>query len=307
MVSRRSFLTVLSGGLCVSRGLRAQDLPRFQSSAELVVLHVTVRDKRGAYVNDLPQDSFAVFENGERQDIRLFSGEDAPVTVGLLVDGSGSMLPNRDRVITAASAFADAGHPDDELCALVFDDDVRSALPSETPFTRDAAVLRDALIRGIHARGRTALYDGIAEGLRWVDRGGHERKVLVVVSDGGDNASTTTFADILVKAQRSNTAIYTVAIVDPDDRDGNPALLEQIARATGGEAFAPKDIRKVPAVLGEIAKDIRQAYTIGYAPTQASAGFRRLKVLARSNARGALVVRARTGYLAGPPPLGSEP
>jgi Ca-activated chloride channel homolog len=172
-------------------------MPIFSSSAELVVAHVTVKDRQGAYVTSLPQEAFRVFEDGTPQRIDFFTGEDSPVTVGFLVDSSGSMREGRERVIAAATAFAEASNRQDELFALAFNEHVRAALPPSAPFTNDATVFRAALAGAWGAQGRTAMYDAISNGLSNVAKGRHPRRALVVVGDGGDNASTTTFDEVL--------------------------------------------------------------------------------------------------------------
>ena len=225
------------------------------------------------------------------------------MTVGLLIDSSGSMQPNRERVIAAAAAFAEASNPKDELFALAFNEDVRAVLPPTAPFTSRVAVLRDALAQVISARGLTRLFDGIAAGLEYVGRGRHERRVLVVVSDGGDNASHTTHDEILLKAQASNAMIYTVALTDPRERDANPKLLRRIAQSTGGEAFAPGNTAEIAEVLRHIARDIRNTYTLGYVSTNSvrDGAFRQIRLVVNSQDRRRLVVRTRDGYLAALP------
>jgi Ca-activated chloride channel family protein len=251
----------------------------------------------------LTRDTFAILEDGRPQNTQLFTSEDAPVTVGLLIDGSGSMQPNRDRVIAAAAAFAESSHPSDELFALAFNDRVRAALPPTAPFTSDVAVLQEALTNTIRARGRTALFDAIAAGLDYLGRGHHERRVLVIVSDGGDNASHTTFEEVVTKTQASNAVIYTVALVDPVERDTNPGLLRRIAQANGGEAFAPRNADDITEVLQHIARDIRHTYTLGYVSTNSArdGAFRQIRLIVQSPDRRRLVVRTRSGYLAGLP------
>lgn len=285
-----------------------QDRPLFSTEADLVVLHATIKDRRGAYVTGLKQEAFAILEDGRAQKVQLFTSEDAPVTVGLLIDASGSMQPNRERVVAAATAFAEASHPSDELFAVAFNDTVSPALPPAAPFTGNVAVLQDALTRTIRTRGRTALFDAIASGLDYLDGGRHERRVLVVVSDGGDNASKTTFDKVLTKTQASNVVIYTVALVDPVDRDANPRLLKRIAEASGGEAFVPRSADDIVEVLGHIARDIRHMYTLGYVSTNSArdGAFRQIRLGVQATDRRRLVVRARGGYLAGLPKVRSD-
>jgi VWFA-related protein len=276
----------------------AQQPPVFSARSELVVLHVMVKDRRGAYVGGLPADAFHVFEEKQPQQIRVFEPEDAPVTVGLLIDSSGSMGPVRDRVIAASSAFVESSHPQDEVFALTFDDDVRAVLDATSPFTSDAGVLRHALADAFVPAGRTALYDAIDAGLRYVLRGSRDRRVLVVVSDGGDNASHTGFTGALTSTLASNTAVYTVALVDPLDSESDPGHLARFAKASGGTAFEPRDIAGVERALQEIARDIRHSYTIAYEPEIAGRhpGFHRIRVDVRAPDGRSLVTRTREGY-----------
>ena len=277
--------------------------PVFSSRAELVVAHITVKDRRGAYVTALPQEVFRILEDGVPQQIDFFSGEDSPVTVGFLVDSSGSMREGRDRVIAAASAFAEASNSEDEIFALAFNEQVRAALPASMPFTNDASVFRVALAGAMGAQGRTAMYDAISNGLSYIAKGHHPRRVLVVVGDGGDNASTMTFEHVLREAQASNAAIYTVGIIDPLEREANPRLLKRLAQATGGEAFFPRHVDDVDDVLRTIADDIRHSYTLGYVSSNSARDgqFRRLRVIVNDPARRSLRVRTRDGYRAAGP------
>lgn len=299
-----------AAGICVSAQERVPPAqvpdvrpPIFSSRAELVVVHVTVKDGRGAYATGLPKQAFHILEDGAPQRIDFFSGEDSPVTVGLLVDSSGSMREGRERVIAAASAFAEASNAKDEIFALAFNEYVRAALPSSRPFTNDANVLRAALAAAMGAQGRTAMYDAISNGLSYVARGHHPRRVLLLVGDGGDNASTTTYEQVLREAQASNAAIYTVGIIDPLEHGANPRLLKRLAQATGGESFFPRRVDDVDGVLREIARDIRHSYTLGYVPVNSirTGEFRRIRVVVNDPARRSLRVRARDGYRAAAP------
>jgi Ca-activated chloride channel family protein len=163
--------------------------------------------------------------------------------------------------------------------------------------------LQDALTKTIRAYGRTAVFDAIAAGLDYLGRGRHQRRVLVIVSDGGDNASRTTFDEVVTKTQASNAVIYTVALEDPVDRDANPGLLRRIAQANGGEMFDPRDAGDITEVLQRIAQDIRHTYTLGYVSTNDARDgvFRQIRLVVQSPDRRRLVVRTRSGYLAGLP------
>ncbi len=275
-----------------------QQSPTFTTKSELVVLHVLVKDGAGAYVSGLPETSFKVFDEGRPAGIRYFVAEDAPVTVGLLIDNSGSMATVRDRVIAASTAFVESSNPKDETFALVFDDTVRPVLSPASPFTGDAALLGKALKKVFLPEGRTALYDAIEQGLRYVLKGTRERQVLVIVSDGGDNASQAGFAGTLIATQASNTAVYTVALVDPLDSESDPKKLARFANTSGGTAFQPADVAGAERALQQIASDIRHSYTIGYEPEggQRPPGFHKLKVEVRAADGRLLKVRTREGY-----------
>jgi Ca-activated chloride channel family protein len=287
--------------VAAASGRLPQDRPTFSATSELVVLHVTVTTKKGLYVAGLRQDSFRIFEEGQPQTIRLFTSEDAPVTVGLLIDSSGSMQGNRDLVAAAAAAFVQSSNPSDEVFALTFNDFVRSVLPESAPFTSDPAALRGALFNTMSTRGRTALYDAIVGGVDYFSRGRYERKVLIVVSDGGDNASHLSFDPVLARIEASNVVIYAVGLIDPLEEDANPKRLKQLAQASGGQAYFPRDARQVADVLQRIARDIRSAYTMGYVPADRPSGaaFRRIRVVASVPRGQSVVVRTRAGYLSG--------
>ena len=280
---------------------QGEQAPTFSATSEVVVLHVTVRDRKGAYVGGLTQDAFNVIEDGRAQTVRLFTDTDTPATIGLLIDSSGSMYQHRALTIAGAAAFAEASHPQDEIFALAFNEHVSPVLPAGAPFTSDSRVLRGALELGIGSRGRTALYDAISGGVDYLALGSRERKVLVVLSDGGDNASRTTMDEAVQKAQASNAVIYTIALIDPDSRDANPRLLKDLSRASGGEAFRPDDSEGIGKALSQIAGDIRHTYTIGYSSTNTArdGAFRSVRVVVTAPPGRPLVVRSRTGYRAG--------
>lgn len=272
----------------------------FSSRSELVVLRVSVVDKQAGFVSGLPREAFVVREDGRPQPIEFFENEDTPVTVGLVIDNSGSMQKRRDGVIAAGMAFADSSHPDDEVFTLNFNEKVWPGLPAGQPFTTDHDELRRALDRST-TRGQTALFDAIARGLRHLDEGNRTRKVLVVVSDGADNASRTSFDQVLDAALRKDVVIYTIGMYDPNDRDAKPKLLRQLSDATGGEAFFPRADQDVTPILQRIARDIRSSYTVGYVPPAGAEGRRRrrVQVECRSPDGRKLTVRARSSYIGG--------
>lgn len=298
-------LAAVGAVLAAAVGLPAspQEPPVFRSQSELVVLHVMVRDRNGSYVGGLTADAFQVLEEDRPQNISFFAPEDAPVTIGLLIDSSGSMAHVRDRVIAASTAFIKSSNPMDEVFAVVFNDDVRSVPDSAGHFVSDANALRNLLGDVFVPAGRTRLYDAVAEGLSYVTTGTRERRVLVLLSDGGDNASQSTFSDALMLTQASNVVVYTVALVDPLNEDARPKGLKQLADASGGTAFTPRDVNDVDRAFQQIARDIRSSYTIGYQPanTRLRPGLRRIRVEVHTADGRRLVTRTRNAYLAGQP------
>lgn len=286
--------------LVIAAPVAAQDVqsPRatFSSSADLVVLHVTVVDRREGFVAGLPREAFTVYENGQPQRIAFFRNEDSPVTVGLVIDSSSSMHRKREAVIAAGLAFAQSSHPEDQFFTVNFNERPWLGLPPSRPFTTDIAEFRAALQR-TPTRGRTALFDALALSLAHVERGDAQKKVLIVLSDGGDNASRRRFPEVLDMARRSDTVIYTIGMADQYDDDADPDVLKQLAGATGAEAYFPKDTRDLTKLLERIARDIRSGYTIGYVPSAPAKGFQGVRVDVAAPDGKALSVRARSGYM----------
>jgi VWFA-related protein len=304
------FLLLLarSAGDQAPAGQHDPDSLRISVDVALVVLHATVADRDGAFVHNLGEQDFEVFEDGVRQPIRLFKNEDVPVTVGLVVDHSSTMQRKLSEVSEAARTFVRSSNRDDEIFVVNFNERVWLGLPEGIRFTNRAADLERAIGRA-PAGGETALYDAIAEGLAHLQAGSRDGKVLVVISDGGDNASARSLPQVMKLAGQSSAVIYTVGIFDDQDPDRNPGVLKRLAQETGGEAFFPRQLTEVVAICERIARDIRHRYTIGYAPGNAAldGGYRAIKVVARVKGRGRLSVRTRTGYLAaGEPPSGKR-
>ncbi len=268
-------------------------------NADSVVLHATVQNRKGILVSGLGKDNFQVYEDGVLQQIDYFSHEDIPVTVGLVVDNSGSMRPKRPEVIAAALAFARSSNPADQMFVVNFNENVSFGLPDNTPFTDKGAQLEVALSR-ISANGMTALYDAIAAALEHLKQGNRDKKVLIVVSDGADNASKHTLAQILATAGQSDAIIYTIGLFIAEDPDRNPGVLKRLAKATGGEAFLPESIKDVVPICERIAHDIRNQYTIAYAPAnrKQDGTYRVIQVKVGAPGRGRLFVRTRAGYYA---------
>ncbi|MFN0172718.1 MAG: VWA domain-containing protein [Bryobacteraceae bacterium] len=294
-------LIALGGGTetQVPPPLDAQDLESYRISVDvsLVVLHATVSDRQGGFASNLREQDFKVQEDGLPQQIRLFKYEDTPVTVGLVVDHSGSMRPKLDEVIAAARTFAQSSNPKDQMFVVNFNEHVTLGLPDSVQFTDSSAELERAIGRTL-ATGKTALYDAIARALERVRAGSRDKRVLIIISDGDDTASVHSRAQIVNLVKQSSATIYTVGLFDHDDPDANPGVLNQLAKVTGGEAFFPERLSEVEAICARIAHDIRHQYTIGYIPKNPTrdGGYRAIRVVARAADHGKLVVRTRTGY-----------
>jgi VWFA-related protein len=277
-----------------------QEPAQFNISVDvnLVVLHATVRDRRGHDVLNLRQQDFHLYEDGAAQTISMFRREDTPVTVGLIVDHSGSMEEKLNEVMAAALIFAKSSNPKDQMFVVNFNEKVSFGLGAANRFT-DSPPQVEAAISKSRAEGRTALYDAVAEALTTLKQGRWDKKVLVVFSDGGDNASAHTLADITTLAEESSAVIYTIGMFSPSDADADPVILKRLAQATGGEAFFPKEFSEVPDVCAHIAGDIRNQYMIGYVSTGApeTHSFRTVRLEAVAPGQGKLRVRTRTGYI----------
>ena len=273
-----------------------------RTTSRLVLLDVSVKDPSGGIVGSLTRENFNVSENGKRQEITQFAHADTPVTVGLVVDESGSMRMKQAEVITAALAFIRGSNPQDEIFVINFNEKPRRGLPDLQLFSDNIRDLRDALWRGV-PEGRTALYDAIEMALHQLDMGRRDKKTLVVISDGGDNVSAHRLQDVMDDVLRSVATIYTIGIFDEEDPDRNPGVLKHLAKITGGEAYFPKQLDEVVAICSDIARDIRSRYTIGYVPVNGERiSERHTKVVATSPSGQKLVVKARTSYLFTPDP-----
>jgi len=274
----------------------------FQISVDvaLVVLHATVTDRQGNLVTNLGEKDFEISENGVPQQIKLFKNEDIPVAVGLVIDHSTSMMSKLAEVVTAARAFVRSSNRQDEMFVVNFNELATLGLPPKIQFTDDTVELERAIMAEL-ARGQTALYDAIAVGLERLRTASRDKKSLIVISDGGDNASRRKLEQVMNLAEQSSAVIYTVGVFDEDDPDKNPGVLKRLAQATGGEAFLPQKLGEVTAICERIARDIRHQYTIGYVPSNPArdGSYRAIRVHARAEGQGKLAVRTRTGYLAG--------
>jgi Ca-activated chloride channel family protein len=266
--------------------------------SDLVVLPARV-ERNGVAVAGLTADRFLVFEDGVPQTVSLFGAQDEPVTIGLLVDNSSSMYRNRQRVVEAASEFARLINPRDELFVVHFNDRIVFGLPPSVPFTSDWATIQAAIAR-MASLGQTALHDAIFTGLSQLDKGGMQRRVLILISDGGDNVSRRTFDEVIDRARRTDALIFSIAIIDDYSAESNLKALKDLATATGGEVWTPRRVHDVRSAFEQIAEDIRTGYTLGFASTNPSRDgkYRKIQVVVRDARGKKLSVRTRAGYLA---------
>jgi VWFA-related protein len=259
---------------------------------------VNVFDGRSDAVADLPQDAFKVFEDGTPQEITFFSGADVPVTAGLILDASGSMIAREHMIIAGGSAFAQSSHPEDELFTIHFNEQVKYGLPQTVNFTSSRSLLHSAL-SAYRPSGRTALYDAVIAGLEHFDAAMHQKHVLVVLSDGEDNASIHTRDEMMARVRDSDAIIYTVSNANRRvGMPGDPGVLRKLAEVGGGVAYFPESDDKVIRSFDELAGNIRRGYSIGYTPRNGKrdGSYRHLKVMVSAQGRNNLKVRTRDGY-----------
>jgi VWFA-related protein len=266
-------------------------------TSELVVIPVNVIDTNGNFVSGLNENNFRVYEEKRLQDLSLFQQEDAPVSVGLIVDHSASMGPKLSNVVAAVSAFANSGNPEDEMFVVDFNDNVTVEPVGGKSFTNSPTELGKA-IEVVSAHGRTALYDAVAEGVTHLQLSHLQRKALIVISDGGDNASFCNRSQIVELARQSQVVIYSIALEDDTSEDQNPKLLRQLSDDTGGVAFFPKSEQAVVDLSAQIARDLRAQYVLGFVPEKRTGGntFRKIQVQVTAPNNAKLRVRTRSGY-----------
>lgn len=291
-------IIALTPSLASDRSQSASDeQAKIAVSVNLVILPVKVTDGQGTFVPVLRSEDFRVYEDGELQTITVFEEGDAPVTVGLVVDHSRSMAPKLRDVAAAVSGFAHSSNPQDEMFVVDFNDDVSVELMKGKPFSSDAKEL-EAALNAVTARGRTALYDAVSEGLSHLQYGQWGKKALIIISDGGDNASHLKYSQILAQARQSQSLIYSIVLVGSENEEENPNLLRRLCKDTGGIAYFPREGESVSKVSLEIARDLREQYTLGYTPRELNRAraYRKTEVRVVALDHGKLHVRTRQGY-----------
>jgi len=268
----------------------------------VVVCHATVVDKSGHLVTTLPKEAFTVFENGAKQEIRVFKREDLPVSMGIVIDNSGSMRNKIAQVKAASLALVEDSNHDDEVFIVNFNDTAYMDLPDGKDFTNNIKELETALAR-IDTRGGTAMRDAIQMSIEHLKKAHKDKKVLVVVTDGNDNSSLVGMETVMKSARQSGVVIYAVGLLTEEEhREAARAkhALNDLTEATGGSVFYPKDVSEVDRIAHQVAHDIRNQYTIAYSPSNSNMDgtFRQIRIIAK--APGNPTVRTRTGYYATP-------
>jgi VWFA-related protein len=251
-------------------------------------------------VQDLKRDNFEIFEDGVKQTLISFQHTDLPVSIGLVVDNSGSMSRKRPSVNKSALDLIQASNPDDEAFVVNFSDEAFI----DEEFTSNVNKLRDGLAR-MESHGGTALYDAVvASADKLVADAKHPKQVLILITDGEDNASSLNLEQTIRRVQQlSGPVIYTIGLLFGDETSRSEIrharrALEMLSTETGGMAFFPKSVEQVDQIAAEVARDIRSQYTLGYHSTKPTTepGFRRVQVNASAKGTSKLTVRTRTGY-----------
>ena len=270
----------------------------FKKEIEEVVLHATVVDDQNRLVTDLDRDNFKVYEDGKLQQVTSFHKERVPVALGILIDNSGSMLPKRAKVNEAALQLVNASQQEDRVFVVNFADDAFL----DQDYTPDVAKLRAALQR-VETRGSTALYDAVIAAVDHLNRTSQlQKRVLLVVTDGRDNASQATFQEVLHKLQSKDGPVVYIIALDQNDRrnDDNRKSLDTLSEQTGGTAFFPSSLDEVESIAGSIARDIRSQYVIGYRSSNPhpTGSYHAIQVQALDGST-RLRVATRSGYYSG--------
>ena len=292
---------VLAAGMFARRAHAQDEPPVFRTELREVTLHVTVVDKSGKLVTGIPRSAFKIFEDNVEQPIKLFHPEDVPVSLGILVDNSGSMNDKRSRVAAASLALVKASNPEDEVFIVNFNEDPYL----DQSFTHDTKKMEEALGR-LDARGGTAMRNAISGALDYMKTDAKlDKKVLMVVTDGNDNASTEiNLEQLLRKVRDSGVLVYSIGLLSEEEpREARAAkrALNSLAETSAGAAYYPKDLAEVETITPQIAHEIRNQYTIVYSPLNENldGSFRKIKVELAAPYKNA-IIRAKNGYYATP-------
>ena len=274
----------------------AQDPAAFHAESRLVTVDVTVRTSSGETIANLERSAFTVYEDGKPQPITLFVRDDTPVSVGMVIDNSGSMRLRRGAVEAAALAFARASNPMDEVFVVNFADKPHL----DVPLTDDVHVLEAGIAR-IDSIGGTALRDAVAMAAAYLtEHGRRDRRILMVITDGGDNSSVMSHDAVRERAERAGIAVYAITLPPADHAQGSSGRheLDDLAERTGGVALHPDQLGDIESTAIRLAHQVRQQYTVAYSPLNQSldGSYRKIRVVVRAPEK--VSVRSRAGYFA---------
>jgi Ca-activated chloride channel homolog len=292
-------IAAVVGVLAIS--LFGQVDPVFRADTNFVVLHTTVADRNGRLVTDLPQKAFKIYENNVEQQLKMFRREDIPVSLGLVIDNSGSMKDKRQKVEAATLQLVKASNPQDQAFIVNFNDEAYL----DCAFTNSIPKLEEGIAR-IDSRGGTAMRDAISMSIDYMKENGKlDKKIVFVVTDGDDNMSSITLEQLVQKAQQSEVLIYAIGLLNEEDRrlaKRAERAINTITEASGGAAYYPKELAEVGALALRVAHEVRNQFTLAYTPANAAldGSYRQIRVTVEGPNRP--TARTRTGYYATPEP-----
>jgi Ca-activated chloride channel family protein len=270
---------------------------------ELALVNVTVTDPYNRLVTGLDPDNFRVFEDNVEQEVVTFSSEDVPISIGVILDLSGSMSNKTGKAKEAAIQFFKTSNPQDEFFLIGFNEHAELL----SPFTNNIEDLQSRILTA-SSKGRTALLDAIYLGLSEMKGAHHAKRALLIISDGGDNSSRYNEKDIKRLVREADTQLYSIGIFDPYEYRGRtleelngPSLLSEVTELTGGRAFSVENLNELPDIAGKIGTELRNQYVLGYRPSNKShdARWRKIKIKLRApKGLPPLTAYAKTGYYA---------
>ena len=250
-----------------------EDTFKLSVNVDLTEVHVNVIDEKDRPVGNLKKENFRVFEDRKEQQITVFKHEDAPLSLGLVIDNSRSIEPRKQRLDAAALSFVRKGNPEDETFIVHFDDTARL----DRDFTDSIPALEDALA-GVKPFGQTAIYDALILALEHMENAKHLKKVILLITDGVDNSSKHTMSEAIEATKRSRVAVYTVGLLSMSGGQKAEDSLIHIAEASGGHAYFPNNVDEARMYMERVARDLREQYTLGYFPTNRNGGWRSVRV-----------------------------
>jgi Ca-activated chloride channel homolog len=254
--------------------LWSQDAPfKLSVNVDLTEVHVNVTDEKDRPVGNLKKENFRIFEDRKEQQITVFKHEDAPISLGLVIDNSRSIEPRKQRLDAAALSFVRKGNPEDETFIVHFDDSARI----DRDFTDSIPALEDALA-GVKPFGQTAIYDALILALEHMENAKHLKKAILLITDGVDNASKRTLSEAVEATKRSRVAVYTVGLLSMSGGQRAEDSLIHIAEASGGHAYFPNNVDEARMYMERVARDLREQYTLGYFPSNRNGGWRSVRV-----------------------------